>query len=100
MLYWLLMMIIMVIISNNDKLQIVSASCIRRLVQTMIWLTVGEFYLTVWPILMRKFNTNNTHHLHHQLNPIHQSISLQNQLAIGQQQQHQMEFTSHIRASR
>lgn len=54
MLYWLLMMIIMVIISHNDKLQMVSPSCVRRLIQTMIWLTVSEFYQTVWPLLLRR----------------------------------------------
>lgn len=79
MLYWLLMMVIMVIISNNDKLQMVSTGCIRRLIQTMIWLTVSEFYQVIWPILIRRFNStasssssqllnssnqNNYHHLH------------------------------------
>lgn len=54
MLYWLLMMIIMVVISNNDKLQIVSANCVRRLIQTMIWLTICEFYQTLWPYLIRR----------------------------------------------
>lgn len=54
MLYWLLMMVIMVIVSNNDKLQIVSASCARRLIQTMVWLTVCEFYQTLWPYLLRR----------------------------------------------
>lgn len=54
MLYWLLMMIIMVIISNNDKLQIVSSNSIRLLIHTMIWLTVSEFYQVILPILQRR----------------------------------------------
>ena len=54
MLYWLLMMAIMVIISNNDKLQIVSSGSIRRLLQTMLWLTLSEFYQILWPILLQR----------------------------------------------
>jgi len=60
MLYWLLMMTMMVIISNNDKLQIVSANCARRLVQTMFWLTLSEFYQTIWPIIVRRLESLNS----------------------------------------
>lgn len=64
MLYWLLMMIIMVIISHNDKLQIVSASCVRRLIQTMIWLTICEFYQTLWPYLVRRIHLQQQQQQH------------------------------------
>lgn len=47
-------MIIMVIISNNDKLQIVSSNSIRLLIHTMIWLTVSEFYQVILPILQKR----------------------------------------------
>lgn len=57
MLYWLLMMIIMLVIINNDKYQIVSANCIQCLVQMMLWFTLAEFHLTLWPILARRVPT-------------------------------------------
>lgn len=47
-------MVIMLIIINNDKYQIVSANCIRCLVQMMLWFTLAEFHLTLWPILVRR----------------------------------------------
>lgn len=77
MLYWLAMMIIMVIISNNDKLQIVSASSIRRLIQTMIWLSVSQLYLTLLPRLVERLSKPITgasaapliHHIGQQRHP-------------------------------
>lgn len=87
MLYWLLMMIIMVIVSNNDKLQIVSAGCVKRLIQTMIWLTVSEFYQAIWPILIRRLNptlapTQQVAHHHH--HPAIQHLSQHNQYLYNQ----------------
>lgn len=54
MLYWLLMMLVMLIIINNDKYQIVSANCIRCLVQTMLWFTLAEIQMTLWPHLSKR----------------------------------------------
>lgn len=61
------MMIIMVIISNNDKLQIVSSSSIRLLIHTMIWLTVSELYQAIWPMLIRRtLDSSSLHQIHRQ----------------------------------